>query len=58
MKLCPMCQKVEISDEEQFCPDCKAYKEKLRKQQEETLEETLRRRQLRNRAMGNNQRRH
>lgn len=58
MKLCPMCQKNEINDEEQFCPTCTEYRRKLKKQQEETLKETRRRRQVRNRAMGNNQRRH
>lgn len=60
MKLCPKCEKYEIDTEEELCLYCR-LEEKRKKDMERAqvlAEETRRKRQVRNRIMGNNQRRH
>lgn len=56
MKLCPKCKMRYTYDEQECCSYCR--KQMQNRSDEDIAEETRRRRQVRNRIMGNNQRRH
>lgn len=57
MKLCPKCKIRYMYDEQEQCSYCQKLSPN-RTRDEEIAEETRRRRQVRNRVMGNNLRRH
>ena len=57
MKLCPICKIRYMFDEQEQCSFCQKLPQN-RVRDDEIAEETRRRRQVRNRVMGNNQRRH